>query len=244
MALDLQCTPRERHPDSVVMEVTTHNVPTSEYVQLLASLLPGGTPFYTSPPRQGDGALTKEELFEVPGLQPGVDYWMRAIWYGSTGVELERSNECKVATLGLTITKTTQPEGRRFDAPQMFVSTVTVRNQGTTAETANFSDQSPVFPPGTDRYVSSVATGGASGNTVHGRGDIADSLILPPGSSVTYTIHDTVLQDCIYENIATLGSQTVSGGQRLVAPPEFHPGISGIKQHRGGVYCRPFRTGC
>ena len=49
---------------------------------------------------------------------------------------------------------------------------------------------------------SSVAAGGATGNTSNNGGvfnDINDTLDLPPGSSVTYTV-DVALNDAAYEN--------------------------------------------
>ena len=58
-----------------------------------------------------------------------------------------------------------------------------------------------------DTYTS-VATGGATGNTSGNTGDVNDSLDLPPGSSVTYTVYadlnEAAYADGFFTNTATL----------------------------------------
>mgnify|MGYP001550421336 CR=1 FL=1 len=64
--------------------------------------------------------------------------------------------------------------------------TIVVGNAGPSAVTnASVTDS---FPTALTCSFTSVAAGGASGNTVSGSGNLADTLVLPPGSSVTYTV--------------------------------------------------------
>jgi uncharacterized repeat protein (TIGR01451 family) len=70
--------------------------------------------------------------------------------------------------------------------------TIVVGNNGpATATAATLTD---AFPAGTFSAVSftSVATGGATGNTATGTGDITDTLTIPSGATVTYTVTATV----------------------------------------------------
>ena len=60
-----------------------------------------------------------------------------------------------------------------------------VSNAGpSTVSDANVTD---IFVAELDCTYTSEVAGGASGNTPSGSGDINDTLVLPPGSSVTYS---------------------------------------------------------
>lgn len=68
--------------------------------------------------------------------------------------------------------------------------TIVVANAGPSAVTgAAFADP---FPASLTCTTSSVAAGGATGNTPAGAGSVSDALSLPPGSSVTYTASCTL----------------------------------------------------
>ena len=70
--------------------------------------------------------------------------------------------------------------------------TIVVTNAGPNAATgATVSDAFPAASFTSDTYTS-VAAGGATGNTASGSGDIADTLTLPVGASVTYTVVATI----------------------------------------------------
>jgi uncharacterized repeat protein (TIGR01451 family) len=88
-----------------------------------------------------------------------------------------------VASADLIITKT---DGRAAVTPGSSTTyTIVVSNAGpSTVNDANVTDS---FAPELDCSYTSLAAGGASGNTVSGSGDISDTLVLPTGSSVTYT---------------------------------------------------------
>lgn len=85
------------------------------------------------------------------------------------------------ADLGITAT-----DGRTAVAPgASLVYTVVASNDGpSTDPTADVDD---VFPSELTCSFTSVAEGGATGNTAVGAGDLAETVSLPPGSSVTYT---------------------------------------------------------
>ena len=87
-------------------------------------------------------------------------------------------------TADLEITK---DNGTATSVPgQPTTYTIVVVNQGpSTVTDAAVAD---AFPGGLSNCAfTSVAAGGASGNTAAGAGDLADTLSMPPGSSVTYT---------------------------------------------------------
>ncbi|MDY6950219.1 MAG: hypothetical protein SWE60_01795 [Thermodesulfobacteriota bacterium] len=84
----------------------------------------------------------------------------------------------------LSVTKT---DGLTQAAPGGSLTyTIVVSNAGPSDDPAvNLSDTFPVDLAGT---YTSVAAGGASGNTAAGAGDLAETLSMPAGSSVTYTV--------------------------------------------------------
>jgi uncharacterized repeat protein (TIGR01451 family) len=105
------------------------------------------------------------------------------------------------ASSNVTITKTDDHGGSSI-TPSLGLEggggdieyTITVSNTGAAAAT-NVLVSDPLtsnIDLGSDTYTS-TATGGATGNTNPGTGDINDTLNLPPGSSVTYTV-DTFVQ--------------------------------------------------
>ncbi|MEO1083862.1 MAG: DUF11 domain-containing protein, partial [Acidobacteriota bacterium] len=108
----------------------------------------------------------------------------------------------------LQITKT---NGAGIAVPgQMVTYTITVLNNGPTAVTdAAVVDNFPAIL--SNCTYTSVAMGGATGNTAAGAGNIADSLSLPNAASVTYTA--TCLVDAAatgtLANTATVSSATI-----------------------------------
>jgi uncharacterized repeat protein (TIGR01451 family) len=88
------------------------------------------------------------------------------------------------ASADLSITKT---DGRTAVTPGSSTTyTIVVSNAGpSTVNDANVTDS---FAAELDCSYTSVAAGGASGNTASASGDMADTLVLPPGGSVTYTV--------------------------------------------------------
>ena len=87
------------------------------------------------------------------------------------------------------------------------VYTINYGNDGpSTVSDAAVSD---AFPPELDCNYSSVADAGSSGNSVSGSGNINDTLVLPPGSSVTYTVPCTLDPGAVtgtLSNTATVNS--------------------------------------
>jgi len=107
---------------------------------------------------------------------------------GEVTLSLGESATCTISNddnpiANLSITKT----DRRTTATPGGTTTysIVVRNSGpSTVSDAAVTDN---FPAVLNCSYTSVAAGGASGNTAAGAGNIADTLVLPPGSSVTYT---------------------------------------------------------
>ncbi|MGB1142085.1 MAG: SdrD B-like domain-containing protein, partial [Halioglobus sp.] len=64
------------------------------------------------------------------------------------------------------------------------------------------------FPASLTATYTSVAAGGATGNTAAGAGDLAETLSMPAGSSVTYTVGATIASDATgtLSNTATVTS--------------------------------------
>jgi uncharacterized repeat protein (TIGR01451 family) len=89
----------------------------------------------------------------------------------------------------LSITKT---DGAATEIPGSTVTyTIVVSNAGpSTATGATAADTFPGILSGVT--FTSVAAGGATGNTASGSGNINDTLTLPPGASVTYTATGTI----------------------------------------------------
>lgn len=121
---------------------------------------------------------------------------------------------CTTATPAplVSVVKNTQGAANRLIG-DVITSTVTVQNNGT-ASFVNYSlvDNIPAAPVGTTRTYTSVSGGGATGNTPSGTGNISNTLTLPVGSTVTYTINDTVNAAGSYTNSAVPnGGTPVSG---------------------------------
>jgi len=75
------------------------------------------------------------------------------------------------------------------------IYTIVVTNAGPSDDPAvSLSD---VFPANLTASFTSVAAGGASGNTAAGSGDLSETLSMPSGSSVTYTV------TCVIDSSAT-----------------------------------------
>lgn len=98
-------------------------------------------------------------------------------------VELVVHHEASTDSADLSVTKT---DGVTSAAPGESVTyTIVAANAGPDAAPA--ATLADTFPSVLTCTYTSVADGGASGNTAVGAGDIAESLSLPAGSSVTYT---------------------------------------------------------
>ena len=89
----------------------------------------------------------------------------------------------------LSITKT---DGATSEIPGTSITyTITVTNNG--PSDANGVAVADTFPGILEGVTfTSVAAGGATGNTAAGNGDISDTLNMPAGSSVTYTVNATI----------------------------------------------------
>jgi uncharacterized repeat protein (TIGR01451 family) len=109
-------------------------------------------------------------------------------------------------TADLSITKT---DGSATEVPGTPVTyTITVTNSGPSAVTgATVSDTFPGILSGVT--FTSVAAGGATGNTASGSGNISDSLNMPSGSSVTYTVTG---------NIASSATGTLTNTATVTTP--------------------------
>lgn len=94
-----------------------------------------------------------------------------------------------VPTADLRITKTDNVT--QVTAGQQVTYTIQATNAGPgTATNAVISD---VFPSSlTNVSFTSVTTGGATGNTASGTGNINNTVTMPPGSTITYTVVGTV----------------------------------------------------
>jgi uncharacterized repeat protein (TIGR01451 family) len=94
-----------------------------------------------------------------------------------------------IAQADLSITKT---DGATTEIPGTSITyTITVSNAG--PSDANGVSVADTFP-GTLEGVTftSVAAGGATGNTANGAGNISDTVNMPAGSSITYTVNATI----------------------------------------------------
>lgn len=108
-----------------------------------------------------------------------------------------------IAQADLSITKT---DGATTEIPGTSISyTIVVSNSG--PSDANGVSVADTFP-GTLTGVTftSVAAGGATGNTAAGAGNIADTVNMPAGSSITYTVNATIQSSATGElsNTATV----------------------------------------
>ncbi len=118
-------------------------------------------------------------------------------------------------TADFAITKT---DGQTTAVPGTRVTyTVTVQNNGLVGETG--VTVTDLFPaPFTTVDYTSTATGGATGNTARGSGNIGDTLALPAGAIVTYTITAGVDASAVgsLSNTATVTAPTLE--------PDGNPG--------------------
>jgi uncharacterized repeat protein (TIGR01451 family) len=137
-------------------------------------LPPGGSVTYTAPCEiapNATGTLSNTASVSSAAEDP------------APGNESASDNSELVASADLTITKT---DGQASATPGTTTSyTIVVSNAG--PSTVNDASVTDSFAAELDCSFTSVKTGGASGNTGSGNGDIADTLKLSPGSSVTYT---------------------------------------------------------
>ena len=85
---------------------------------------------------------------------------------------------CLVLLTGLVSPGNAQAEGGG-------AFTVFVTRHAEKADTSRDAELSDTFAANLDCTYTSVAAGGASGNTAAGSGNISDTLTLPAGSSVT-----------------------------------------------------------
>ncbi|HEU4388534.1 MAG TPA: hypothetical protein VFV34_12105, partial [Blastocatellia bacterium] len=115
----------------------------------------------------------------------------------------------------LSITKT---DGAATEIPGTGITyTITVSNAGpSTATAATVADTFPASLTGVT--FTSVASGGATGNTASGSSNINDTVTLPPGSSITYTVSATI------DAVAT---GTLSNTATVTAPGGFTDTIPG-----------------
>jgi uncharacterized repeat protein (TIGR01451 family) len=107
----------------------------------------------------------------------------------NTANNSDTDSDTLVPTADLSITKT---DGAATEIPGTSVTyTITVTNNG--PSDAPGTAVADLFP-GTLTGVTftSVAAGGATGNTAAGSGNINDTLSMPAGSSVTYTVNATI----------------------------------------------------
>jgi uncharacterized repeat protein (TIGR01451 family) len=98
--------------------------------------------------------------------------------------------------------------------------TITVANTGA-AEADDVLVSDPLTSNvgfGGDSYTSTAA-GGATGNT-SGTGDISDTLTLPPGSSVTYTV-DTFVQCYAGPFVSNTATATTAGNSASATDVDF-----------------------
>lgn len=111
----------------------------------------------------------------------------------------------------VTITKvnvTSSPVG----TPSVIHTRVTVRNTGSTAAGVAIADSIPLAFAGSTRTFTSVATGGATGNTAAGTIALVDTVTIPQGATITYDVFDRVVTPGIFVGAATAGAVTAQAG--------------------------------
>ncbi|MFO0912130.1 MAG: SdrD B-like domain-containing protein [Pirellulales bacterium] len=115
-----------------------------------------------------------------------------------------------VQTVDLFVTKT---DGVTSVAPGQSVTyTIVVGNNGpATATGAVFSDNFPSIL--TNVSYTSTAAGGATGNTLTGSGNLSETLTIPTGGSVTYTVTGTVVPDAHLTTATLVNPATVTAPQ-------------------------------
>jgi uncharacterized repeat protein (TIGR01451 family) len=108
----------------------------------------------------------------------------------------------------LSITKTDGSASATPGTPVIY--TITVTNNGPSdAPGTSVSDTFPGTLTGVT--FTSIAAGGATGNTAAGSGNISDTLSMPAGSSVTYTVH-TNLAASATGTLSNTATVTAGGG--------------------------------
>ena len=118
-----------------------------------------------------------------------------AVAAGTTDTDTANNAATDADTLTPTVdVRVTKTDGLTTVAPGVTVTyTIVVSNIPTGPSTAAGVTLTDVFPTGlTGVTWTSAAAGGATGNTATGAGSIFDTLTLPPGASVTYTVTGTV----------------------------------------------------
>jgi uncharacterized repeat protein (TIGR01451 family) len=132
--------------------------------------------------------------------------WRVATDVSNSNVGMAIDNVLVTATqVDLSVTNSPSPIAGPPGAPAGY--TVTVSNAGPdSASGASVVDNIPAGLLGVS--FSSVAIGGATGNTAFGFGNIHDTVNMPPGSSITYTISGTI-------SLSALGTLTDTA---IVAP--------------------------
>lgn len=153
----------------------------------------------------------------------------------TTGDLTSSNGNSGTASAGLTIlpeevdVSVTKTDGlTSIRAGETLTYTMVVANAGPSDDpSVSFSD---TFPAQLTCSTTSVAAGGASGNTAAGAGDLAETLALPAGSSVTYTASCLVAADAsgTLSNTATAtpsitdtapGNNSATDGDTVVVEP-------------------------
>src|SRR6185369_12792119 len=113
-----------------------------------------------------------------------------------------------IAQADLSITKT---DGATTEIPGTSISyTITVNNSG--PSDANGVSVADTFPSDlTGVTFTSVAAGGATGNTAAGAGNIGDTVNMPTGSSITYTVNATIKSSAT-GSLSNTATVTAPGG--------------------------------
>ncbi len=167
----------------------------------------------------GSGTISYSGGSVAAGAMCTIDVDVTSIATGAhvnvTGDLTSTSGNSGTATDTLTVSpaadlSVTKTDGVTSATPGGSVTyTIVVTNPGPSADpSVGLAD---VFPAELTCTYTSVAAGGATGNTAAGAGDIADTLSMPAGSSVTYTADCTIAEDATgtLSNTATVaGSVT------------------------------------
>ena len=93
---------------------------------------------------------------------------------------------------------------------QSLTYTIIATNKGPSdVPSATLTDSFPIDPH--CNFYTSVASGGATGNTTAGSGDLGETLSMPAGSSLTYTVSCTVdtASSGTLSNTATIASSVI-----------------------------------
>lgn len=119
----------------------------------------------------------------------------------------------------VTITKSTAGATTRL-AGEVITSTIVVTNTGATTATSQIvSDPIPSTPAGTTRTFTKTKVGLITGDSSTSPGAINDTLTIPVGGSITYTVNDTVVNTGTYQNSATLNAGAPVTGNSITINP-------------------------